>query len=315
MKYLDKFEPIFFTPPSGDTKRPRKLYKGSKGGDGGAAARQAAEDSRVAAAIQHINEVFGVSAATPEAVDQNQFMIDAPVPVKTQPASFGMAGRSNQAQYPTGMGSIFNLNAKTPVKKILDTGRYNSAVQASRAKADRLNATAGDRENLYSKIGTDATNTALLDLDKERGVTERELNFMLARAGLSGGSRDIDVNRDVLDTYNQGVLKASNIGLSTANNARSSDDKTRVNLINSIRSGLDAGSATQQAYEGLRNNAKLAQDDANVASLDGFFDTLKNQQQAAAYNAGLNGANPVQQYKTTPATSAVNGDKGRSGSY
>jgi hypothetical protein len=227
---MKQFDPIFFTPPSGDVKRPRTLYKGKKGGDGGAAARQAAEDARVSSAINHINNVFGVTSAQPE------------------------------------------------------------------------------RENLYSKISTDATNTALNDLNKEKSITERDLNFMLARQGLSGGSRDIDVNKDVLDTYQQGVLKASNIGISTGNDARSADDRTRVNLINSIRSGLDQGSATQQAYEGMRNNASLAQDNANAVNLSGFFDAIKNQQQQAAYIQGINSNAPLpiqQQKVNSPASSSA----------
>lgn len=226
---MKQFDPIFFTPPSGDVKRPRTLYKGG-GGDGGAAARQAEEDARVSSAINHINNVFGVTSAQPE------------------------------------------------------------------------------REKLYSKISKDATNTALNDLNKEKSITERDLNFMLARQGLSGGSRDIDVNKDVLDTYQQGVLKASNIGISTGNDARSADDRTRVNLINSIRSGLDQGSATQQAYEGMRNNASLAQDNANAVNLSGFFDAIKNQQQQAAYIQGINSnaTLPIQQQKVnSPASSSA----------
>jgi len=206
--------PIDFTVPSGNTKRARTLYKGGGGGgDGGAAARKAAEDERIAAGINKLNQVFGMTEADPAKVE---------------------------------------------------------------------------REKLYSKIGTDTTNTALTDLNKERAITERELNFMLARSGLSGGSRDVDANKDVLDTHQQGVLKASNLGLQTSNNARSNDEKTRVNLVNSIHAGLSDGDAMAQAYQGMANNSRQAQDDANNASLSGFFNTLRSNQEKAQYNQGLN---------------------------
>lgn len=274
--------PIFFTPPSGKTTAPRTLYKGASGGDGGAAERKAAEDARIAAAIQKLNEVFGTVPYQEQKINKQKFNI----------------------QNPNGKGRLF------------DQAGYDAAVAAEKLKASQPSPNMAARENLYKKIGTDATNTALLDLNRERGITERDLNFGLARAGLSGGSRDIDANKDVLDTYQQGVLKASNIGLQTGNNARSSDEKTRVNLINSIHAGLSDGDAMSQAYTAMSNNAKAAADDANSASLAGFFDVLKQQQAQAQYNQGVNSVPavaPYQQTKNTPSATKTYG--GRTGSF
>ena len=240
--YQSQHEPIFFTPPSGDVKRPRTLHKGGGGGDGGAAARAAEEKARVAEGIKRINEVFGTSSDTPEAL---------------------------------------------------------SAAQ--------------QREKLYSTISEDAKKKALIDLEKERAITERELNFSLARNGLSGGSRDVDANKDVLDTTQQGILKASEMGLSTANDARSNDEKTRVNLINSIQSGLDSGSAVQSAYTGLANNANIARDNANAISLTGFFDTLRANQQAAQYNQSYQDAINNQKLKI-PYSTVTQSSRGGNGS-
>lgn len=251
---MKQFDPIFFTPPSGDTKKPRRLYKGGGDDDGGAAERKAEEDARIAAAIKQLNEVFGIVDVVPEAVDKNKLYR------KERLVNNGATGGNENLQ---------------------------------------------KREALYSKIGTDATNVAMTDLNKERGVTERELGFSLARNGLSGGSRDIDANRDVLDTYQQGVLKASNLGAQTANRARLSDEKTRVNLINSIQAGLTSGNAIQQAYAGMSNNAAAAQDEANAASLTGFFDVLRNQQDRNQYQAGVNNVQQqttAQPYKTSKAS-------------
>jgi hypothetical protein len=302
---MNQFDPIFFTPPNGDTKRARRLYKGGGGGDGGAAERQAAEDARVAAAVKKINEVFGLSQAEPEAV--NRALYEKKVPIESTANNFFGIGGINGG-FGGGIGGLGGY-PQQPFNVVFDEAGYNAAVAAAKAKADALNTTAAGRETLYKKIGDDAKATALLDLNKDRADTERELGFMLARQGLSGGSRDIDVNRDILDTNQQGILKATNLGLQIANDARSNDDKTRVNLINSIRAGLDQGSAQQQAYEGMRNNAASAADAAKATSLAGFFDTLRNRQQQAAYSQGFDST--IQQQKTTPKTSAVNGDRGR----
>lgn len=264
----------------------RKLHKGGGGGDGGAAERKAAEDARIAAAIQRLNETFGVVNATPEAVDRNAFNRQVAIP--NGPGS-GPGYMSFNGWVPYNSPGTASQQYRTE----FDQAGYDNAVKASLEKAGALNDKSQAREQLYSKIGSDATNVAKTDIDKERMLTERELKFQLARNGLSGGSRDIDANRDVLDTYQQGILKASNIGTQTANEARSSDEKTRVNLINSIQAGLTSGDAVQQAYAGMANNATAAQDAANNASLAGFFDVLRNQQDRNQYRAGVESTNPM----------------------
>lgn len=306
---MNQHEPIFFTVPSGDTKKPRRLYKGGGGGDGGAAYRKAAEDARVAKAIQQVNAVFGIGNAVPETVDRAAFTKANPA---ANPYHLGiLQNHLGILQNPNIAGAINQTSNQSST--IFDQVGYDAAVAAAKAKADALTGAASQREQLYSKIGDDTKNTALIDLNKERGITERDLNFGLARQGLSGGSRDIDANKDVLDTYNQGVVKAANMGLSTANNARSSDDTTRVNLINSIRAGLDQGSAMQQSYQGLANNAKAAADDANTASLGGFFDSLRAMQQQQQYQQGVQSvATPL---KTTATTGAGKSYSGTTRSY
>ena len=149
---------------------------------------------------------------------------------------------------------------------------------------------AADREALYSKIGLDQKAKLTDDLNTDRTKTEREIRFGMARNGLSGGSADIDANSEVLDQYNKGLLKATQNADSTVNSARSADEKTRVNLINSIRSGLDQGSAVSVAQEGMANNAKAAADEANSASLAGFFDSLGSLQRARSYQGALTAA-------------------------
>lgn len=254
-----------------------RLYKGGGGGDGGAAARDAAEKERVSQAVKKINAIFqlGSNGVTDPAslVDRSQFT-----------KSINPSSVRDSTWNPTVTGDWNRAN--NVATTVFDKAGYDAAV----AEAKKNASTAPARESLYTKIGDDTKNTALVDLGRDRDITQRDLGFMLARAGLSGGSRDVDVNRDILDTYNQGVLKAANMGTETANNARSADDQTRVKLIQNIQAGLDEGQAAQQAYEGMANNARSAQDDANSATLKGFFDILNNQQKEAAYTTAYNQA-------------------------
>jgi len=265
---------------------------GGGGGDGGAAERKAAEEARVAAAVKKINNVMGNANATPDAVDRAAFT------------------RKVQTGRNSGRGS-----KRTPIyQEVFDEAAYNAAVANAKQEAEASRAAYGERVKLYDTIKTDANKRALIDLNKERDITERNLSFDVARQGLSGGSHDIDTMRQVTDTYQQGVLKAAELASATANNARAADDKTRTGLISSIRAGLDQGSAQSQAYSDMRNNADRATADANSLSLAGFFDRLNNLNQQRKYNNGVAAGSAVPG-TTTPGTTQPKSFTGSGGSY
>lgn len=268
---------------------------GGGGGDGGAAERKAAEGARVAAAVKKINNVMGNANATPDAVDRADFTRK----VETEESR---ESRRSGADW-------------TPrYQEVFDNDAYNAAVANAKQEAEASRAAYGERAKLYDTIKTDANQHALIDLNKERDITERNLSFDVARQGLSGGSHDIDTMRQVTDTYQQGVLKAAELASSIANNARAADDKTRTGLISSISAGLDQGSAQSQAYSDMRNNADRATADANSLSLAGFFDRLNNLNQQRKYNNGVAVGSAVPG-TTTPGTTQPKSFTGSGGSY
>lgn len=246
---------------------------GGGGGDGGAAERKAAEEARVAAAVKKINNVMGYANATPEAVDRDAFNI---------------------------RNGIFSGAAFDAVEQ----AAYDAAVakaQQDAAASKSAKSAYSERAKLYDTIKTDANKRALIDLNKERDITQRNMGFDVARQGLSGGSHDVDTSRNITDTYQQGVMKAAEMAAATSNNARAADDKTRIGLINSIRAGLDEGNAQTQAYAEMRNNADRATENANALTLTGFFDRLNNLSQQRKYNNGL-AAGQVIPGTTAPGT-------------
>jgi len=290
---------------------------GSGGGDGGAAARQRAEDARVAAAVKRVNEVFGLADAKPNTIDQNQFYRTEGVRSQNVGNGIGFLGQSNNqnpvwepVQQTAGTGLFGQPQVSySQTRRVFDQAGYDAAVKAEQDRIDGLRNAAQGRENLYSTISSDTTNNLLTDLTRERDTTQRELRFDLARKGLTGGSRDIDASKDVLDTFLQGKLKATNLGLQQANSARVADDNTRTDLITRIRAGLDEGNAIQQSFEGMRNNASQARDAANNQSLAGFFTTIRNELDRSQYQSGLNQAQ--QQFGTVKpqsGTRAFNGN-------
>ena len=258
---------------------------GGGGGDGGAADRQAAEDARVAAAVKRVNDVFGITNATANPINKAKYTHTSNG--VANPISIGIGG--NQSNGPS-LGNLFPVNSNTiknAGSSTFDKAGYDAAVAAENERVKALQSAGSEREKLYSTIRADTTNNLLKDLNKENLTTNRELNFNLARNGLAGSSRDVDSHRDVLDTFNQGVLRASNLGAQTANNARRTDDNTRTDLISRIRAGLDQDNAIQQSTEALKNNAAIARDNASTQSLTGFFTNVRNELDRAQYNQGL----------------------------
>lgn len=189
----------------------------------------------------------------------------------------------------TGVNDVFGFETpgSTNVGVNIKQLQAQSAAKA-REKAGQLQSIRQGREGLYSQMAQDAVNASMVDLDREREDIARENDFALARQGLYGGSRDVDSDRRIQDRYNQGVLLAANAGDTVANTARSGDERTRVNLINSIRAGLDRGDAIQQAYQGLSNNANEARNAANASNMAGFFGALSPAAKDYAYNQGYN---------------------------
>lgn len=263
---------------------------GGGGGDGGAAQRKAAEEARIASAVKKINDVMGNANATPDTVDRAAF-------VKNVPRTIG-----------------YGRGRRTVNQRVFDQAGYDAAVAKATQDAAASRAAYRERAKLYDTIKTDANQRALIDLNKERDITQRNLGFDIARQGLSGGSQDIDTSRQITDTYQQGVLKAAELAAATANNARAADDKTRTNLISSIRAGLDEGSAQTQAYTDMRNNADRATADANALTLSGFFDRLNNLNQQRKYNNGV-AAGTVIPGTTTLGTTQPKSSNGSGGTY
>lgn len=332
---MRQFDPIFFTPPSGDTKKPRTMYKDKGGGDGGAAQRKAAEDARIAEAVKQINQVFSVAPFEPASVDINQFYKDVPnrsngfnnfnsnankpidVPDGYELQNKPSTRNTNFMGGNSGGGLIGALNNQNnPGQRLFNKRGYDDAIAKAKAEADAKNAVGMEgREKTYSKISDDFTNNAMVDLDRDYNDAAREQKFTLARAGLTGGSRDVDSNQELNDRQQQGVLRATNLGIQAGNNARNNDNKTRTDLIASIYAGLTGDSAVQQAYEGMANNSRAAQDEAGLASLGGFFDSIKQQQQQAAYQQGFNNYGQAVQNQFKGYGMGNKGYNGNNGSY
>lgn len=123
---------------------------------------------------------------------------------------------------------------------------------------------AGDPANSRDKLYADQK-TAVYDLnkrevDRQAAEAERINRFGLARAGLMGGSVNVDSVADLDRRTNEGLMRAGGIADQAAADLKTQDERTRSNLISLAQSGIDTGTAAQQALKGLEVNS------ANAAS-------------------------------------------------
>lgn len=146
------------------------------------------------------------------------------------------------------------------------------------------------RQKQYTDFQNAMQGYNLQQLNQQKVDADRNLNFAMARQGLTGGSADADASANLARSYNQGVLKSQQQASSAAANLQGADQQQKQQLIGLAQSGLDATSASNQALAGLQTNLQAAQAQAQAQGLGDMFAGLAayyNNSDAAANNRRL----------------------------
>jgi len=130
------------------------------------------------------------------------------------------------------------------------------------------------RDAMYTDIGDATKQVAMRDLDKQFTQASKQNLFGLARAGLLGGSVDAEAGGDLQQRYGEGQIKATQAGEGAASDLKSTDERTRQNLISLSQSGIDTGTAASLAAGQMDAAAKAAQANSGSASVGRLFDDL-----------------------------------------
>ena len=136
------------------------------------------------------------------------------------------------------------------------------------------------REKTYGTVRDDVINFHRQDLDKQNVDAQRNTKFSLAERGLTGGSVDIDTGRELQDRYLKGVMDVTNKGDAAANDMRSADTRTRLDMVGRINAGADASTALNGAVGEMAANASRARDTALSQGAGSFFDDVAFLQRA-----------------------------------
>lgn len=134
------------------------------------------------------------------------------------------------------------------------------------------------RQQQYDDFQRAIQQRNLLQLNQQQTIANRNLNFAMARSGMTGGSADADSAATQERLYNEGLLKGQNAAMQAAASLRASDQQSKQNLIALAESGLDATNASNQALDSLRSNIQssmaqsVAQDIGDAfAGLGSYF--------------------------------------------
>ena len=198
---------------------------------------------------------------------------------------------------------------RTGYKTVTDYDALNDAIAGGNVYTDRRST----RQDLY-----DEQNNAVYELNKNTlddnyADAERANRFALARNGLTGGSADVDSQADLSERYAKGLVEAKGLGQTAAADLQQSDESAKSNLISLAESGLDAGSAANQAASSLNANYQSALGDRSASTIANAFNNMAqlyltnklSRAMADAYNSG---------YDNTSNINGLNTRKGYQGS-
>lgn len=152
-----------------------------------------------------------------------------------------------------------------PNVPVQDTGE--AALQDSIGK---INSLFGDRSGLYDQVRKDVYDLQSSRLGERREDTLRKLRFGAARTGLTGGSVDVSNKGLEQREFGRALMDASNTAQGRADEMRANDEKTRLNLIAQMRSGLGSADATQSALATMQDNLTAARNDQRFDAIDAY---------------------------------------------
>jgi hypothetical protein len=148
--------------------------------------------------------------------------------------------------------------------------RRKAEIKASQARLEGIFSSPERNQQIEDFIGSQR---GLLqsDLNREKEEQDRQLKFSLARSGLSGGSTDVDQNRELSELYLRGIAESERRAQNSGAELRSQDQSSKQQLFAQVLGGADATTAAQNAAQMMRTNASLARTDATFGAFDSLF--------------------------------------------
>lgn len=142
------------------------------------------------------------------------------------------------------------------------------------------------RDKLYADQKTAVYDLNKREVDRQASEAERLNRFGLARTGLMGGSVNVDSVADLDRRTNEGLMRAGGIADQASADLKTQDERTRSNLISLAQSGIDTGTAAQQALKGLEVNSANAASARAGSTIGSLFNDMSQAYLANQTNQG-----------------------------
>lgn len=151
---------------------------------------------------------------------------------------------------------------------------------------DTSKTNAAARNKLYDSTRQNVLDLNLSNLKDWAEQAKRQQSFGLARRGLTGSSQEIDAGKEFQRTYDKSSSDAATTADAAALDFKTSDEKSRLNLLDQVNSGADASTALQNSINQLTLNADAATTGAKGRVINNTFGNIAQQY---AYGPALAG--------------------------
>lgn len=130
-----------------------------------------------------------------------------------------------------------------------------------------------ERQQQYRDLYGSTRDLGLLDLNQQKTDADRNAKFALARGGLTGGSRAVDVGARLGREYTDGLLDVDRRAQASMADLMAADQQSKNNLLALTQSGLDLTTATQNAASAMAANLQSGQATRLAGGLGDIFGT------------------------------------------
>lgn len=163
-----------------------------------------------------------------------------------------------------------------------DTSAQDAAARAEAERQDAIRRASAEVERIYGSperqqqyidFYNATRDLGMADLNKQKAIADRQAKFGLARGGLTGGSRAVDLGSQLGREYTDGLLTVDQRALAAKADLMGADQQSKNNLLALAQSGLDLTTAQQNAASGMRANLQAGEATRLAGGLGEIFGT------------------------------------------
>ena len=149
------------------------------------------------------------------------------------------------------------------------------AIRRASAEVERIYGSP-ERQQQYTDFYNATRDLGMADLNKQKTIADRQAKFGLARGGLTGGSRAVDLGSQLGREYTDGLLTVDQRALAAKADLMGADQVSKNNLLSLAQSGLDLTTASQNAAAAMQANLQSGEATRLAGGLGDIFGTASD---------------------------------------